>query len=342
MTQVIRSLRDRNPYVDIHVRSAAPARIFEPLRPESVEPCDIDAGLIETDPLTIDRDGSLRRLHAFMARRDAIVAEEVAAVRRLNPRLIVADIPFLAGDVAADAGVPCVGISNFTWDWIYENLFRTDASYASLAPVISDGYAQMSVLLELPFGRTSPAISRKIITPLIAMKSRRTSCDVLAHLGISPDDPRPRVLFGTRGGLSRETLDKVAAESMEFLFLVPHGGAGPLPANVMTFTLSPSLDFSDVSLVVDIMVSKLGYGIVSECIATQTRLVWPKRLGFAEDQIVAVEAPKFLQMVEMTREDYRSGRWEDYLRKAMMMKPSIEMMPTDGAEVCAAFIERFE
>src|SRR5665213_2388772 len=188
MTQVIRSLRDQNPQIQIRVRSAAPARIFEPLAPESVEHCDIDAGLAENDPLTIDREGSLRRLRTFMSRRDAIIAEEIAAVRRIRPRLIVADIPFLAGDVAALTDVPCLGISNFTWDWIYENVFGTDPRYAEMAAAISAGYSKMSALLELPFGKTCPAIRHKVSTPLIAMKSRRTLGDVLAQLGISPRD----------------------------------------------------------------------------------------------------------------------------------------------------------
>src|SRR4051812_32169909 len=114
MTQVIRELNSLAPDIRVHIRSAAPARVFEPLPPDWVETCDIDAGLIEKDPFTINREASLTRLTAFMARRDSIVADEVAVVRRIKPTLIVADIPFLACDVAVKVGVPCMGISNFT------------------------------------------------------------------------------------------------------------------------------------------------------------------------------------------------------------------------------------
>ena len=158
-TQVIREFARLRPDATIRIRSAAPARIFKPLPPEWVEPSEMDAGLIEMDAVTIDRENSLRNLLAFMARRSDILAAEVAAIRRLGASLIVADIPFLAGDVAAETGVPCIGISNFTWDWIYENLFAGDHRYEAVAGSIVEqlredvGVAATAVWAHLPVHR---------------------------------------------------------------------------------------------------------------------------------------------------------------------------------------------
>ena len=85
--------------------------------------------MAEDDALTINPEQSLRELEALVARREAVVAEEVAAVRSVGPALIVSDVPFLAGDVAEAAGVPCVAVSNFSWDWIYEPLFAGDRGW---------------------------------------------------------------------------------------------------------------------------------------------------------------------------------------------------------------------
>jgi predicted glycosyltransferase len=43
--------------------------------------------------------------------------------------------------------------------------------------------------------------------------------------------------------------------------------------------LGSSLDFSDLLVVSDVVVSKLGCGTIAECIAAGTRLVWPPRRG---------------------------------------------------------------
>ena len=340
MTQVIRAMRALAPEADIHVRSAAPARIFEPLAPDCIEPCDIDAGLLEIDPLTIDRPRSIAHLQAFMARRASILADEVAAIGRLRPSLIVADIPFLAGDAAAKTGIPCIGISNFTWDWIYENLFVGDSRYAALAGGIAESYCRFGALLELPLVRTCPAIAEKVSMPLIAMQSHRDPAGILAQLGISPRDKRPRVLFGTRGGLSPATVGAIAADAPEFFFLIPGEPLELPPDNVICVRLDPELDFSDVLRVCDVVVSKLGYGIVSECIATQTRMVWPPREGFVEDAIVEKEVPPFVPMTTMLREDYYAGRWASYLRRAMELPVPARRMPVDGAEACAKWLLR--
>src|SRR5438874_914229 len=118
VAQVIRALAERAPDVEAHVRTAAPRHIFEPAVLAGFAPSDLDAGMVEDGPLRIDAQGTLRRLEDLLGRREHILADELAAVRAIGPRLIVADVPFLAGDVAAAAGVPCLAVSNFTWDWI--------------------------------------------------------------------------------------------------------------------------------------------------------------------------------------------------------------------------------
>ncbi|HET6250192.1 MAG TPA: hypothetical protein VFE47_21050 [Tepidisphaeraceae bacterium] len=338
MTQVIRELIRSRPDVQIHIRSAAPPRVFEPLPRGWVSTCEIDSGLAETDPFTIDRAASLQRLSAFMARRGKIAADEAAIVRQFKPDLIVADIPFLAGDVAAAAGVRCVGISNFTWDWIYENLLGDDARYTPMGRAIADSYAKMFCLLELPFGQTCREIPTKIAVPLIALQSRREPGAILAQIGIAPDDGRPRVLIGTRGALAPEILANAAGDAKEFLFLCPHESTETVPANGVSIPLGRDLDFSDVLRISDVVVSKLGYGMISECICGQTRLVWPPRDGFIEDQIVAAEAPKFVPMLPMPMADYRGGNWGTFLRQAMKLPASSQIIATNGACLCAGTI----
>ena len=339
MAQVARALAARSAGSSIHIRTAAPAHIFEPLPGINVDHSNIDCGLIEKDALTIDREASLTRLVGFMRGRDAIIGHELTVVRAIEPALIVADIPFLAGDVATAAGAACVGISNFTWDWIYENLFGDDPRYADLAPAIVAGYAKMNALLELPFGQTCPAIGHKIPTPLIAAHSVRDKQQILCGLGLA-DDVRPRVLLGMRGGLPPDTLIAGVQDAPAFLFLCPHAPATGLPDNARGIIIGPDLDFSDAVAISDVVISKLGYGIVSDCIAAQARLLWPPREGFAEDQVMAARAPRSLRMLPIPRDDFRHGRWGSYLREAMQLAAVLDLPRTDGAGVCADFLMR--
>src|SRR5436305_14916300 len=110
--EVVRAVLARSPDAAVTVRTSASPRLFQPLPPSFVERSEIDAGMAERDPLTIDAEGTLARLVKLCGNADRLVAEEIDAVRRLRPDVILADVPFLAGEVAAAANVPCYAISN--------------------------------------------------------------------------------------------------------------------------------------------------------------------------------------------------------------------------------------
>ena len=281
VTQVIGAMGRVAPDVEVFVRTSAPATIFEPLPPGHIEPSAIDAGMTERDPLTIDGPGTLRRLSDLLARRDAILTDELSAVRRLAPALIVADIPFIAGDVAASAGLPCVGMSNFTWDWICDPLLNRDPLYPEVRAQMAAGYAKMRSILQLPFGGVSEAFRERIAVPLVAGRSTRDPYAVRGQLGIPSRDDRRIALVALRGGVPDDALRAAAAAdaSPDWLFLTTQPVRSQLPGNVRTVAVGHDLDFSDLVAISDVVLSKLGYGIVSDCIAAGKALLWPRRHG---------------------------------------------------------------
>jgi L-arabinokinase len=364
--QVIAALRALAPDVDVRVRTTAAARMFDGVLPAAnVSPCDVDAGAAERSPLEVDAAGTLDRIAATLARRDAVVAAELPVLRELRPGLIVSDIPFLAGDVAAAADIPCVGLSNFTWDWIAERYVEAEAASPACAGrpdrrrvlgAMSDSYAKMQAVLRLPLGGVSAAFRQVIDVPLVANHARRGRDEVLRALAIDPADGRPRVLFGIRGAIPTETLAAAAREAPDLLFLCPTNEPGDVPPGVLPVPLgrpmastgrtagggSPAaavtLDFSDALQACDAVVGKMGYGLVAECIVSGVALVWPRRAGFREDEVTERDGPRVMRMRELPAADFRAGRWAEHLRAAVALPGPPEVMRADGAEVCAAWI----
>ena len=117
--EVIRALQRLRPEWRIVVRTRAPRHML----PEGIQysESEFEPVVIEREAgVVIDAEATLAELRGFLGRQDEVLAREVAFVREQNAELIVADIPAIAGDIAYETGVPCVGISNFTWDWIFE------------------------------------------------------------------------------------------------------------------------------------------------------------------------------------------------------------------------------
>lgn len=337
MTQVIGEILSRWPDLKIVVRTAAPPAVFQPLSASMIQPSEIDCGMVEADPLTIDANRTLAKLLDFMKQREAILSAEGDFVRSARPQLIVSDIPFLAGDVAERTKIRCIGISNFSWDWIYDELFRGSSTYEPIGAQICAAYQGFDHLLELPFGRIGPKLPIQHV-PLIAPRRRHDASEILSRLGISTDDNRPRVLFGTRGGVSPQVLRAAAEELPDMLLVFPHVLPQDMPGNTIGAELSPSLDFSDLLAISDVVVSKLGYGIVSECVASRVRLVYPRRTGFAEDRITESQMQAYVPIQQIARAEYLAGRWAQSIRQVLEKPMPTAAIDANGAQVCAEHI----
>ena len=73
----------------------------------------------------------------------------------------------------------------------------------------------------------------------------------------------------------------------------------------------PGLKYEDLVAAADVVVSKPGYGIVSECVANGTALLYTSRGRFAEYDVMVAEMPRMLRCRHISREDLLAGEWRD-------------------------------
>jgi L-arabinokinase len=330
---LLRALVGIAPDVRVVVRTAAPAGLFAGIPNVSVSaPAEsFDPGVVERDALTVDPEASLRRLAETLGRKDRIVAAEAEFLREVRARLVVADVPFLVGDAAEAAGVACVAAGNFTWDWIYAGFGLANAR--PLIEAVRASYGRMRRLYQLPLGHEVTSFAEVVPVPLLAERSVADRPQTLARLGVEENDRRMRVLVAMRGGVAAETLRAAASESPEVLFFANQVVA-EAPANLRGLGAMAGA-FTDVLAACDAVLSKLGYGIVSDCMANGVGLLYPPRTGFREDEVATRVAPEFMRMWGMGPEDFRAGRWKAGLKALGEQPEPVKAMRTDGAEVIA-------
>lgn len=149
------------------------------------------------------------------------------------------------------------------------------------------------------------------------------------------------MLIALRGGVSEAILRAAAANAGDYLFLLPGGQriAADAPQNLHPIPPDAPVTFADLLAASDIVLSKLGYGIVSDCIAAGKRLLWPRRTGFREDDVVEREGQVSLRLRELPAPEFSAGRWR--LRIAQMMdatEPSARIALTGAADVAALIL----
>jgi hypothetical protein len=307
------------------VRTSAPAWLFAGIEGVDVQHKEVDPGMAQIDSLRIDEAETARRVAAFHANFDRRVSEEASLLQRLRPSVVVGDVPPLAFAAAARAGIRSVAVANFTWDWIYGIYPAIDRQSPQAIPTMREAYASATLALRLPLhGGFEPMRAATHDIPFIARRSTRDRRDLRRLLGIT--DARP-VVLASFGGYGISLPYEALAREMPFTVINPD--AIDLRA--------VGVRYQDLVAAADVVVSKPGYGIVSECIANDAALLYTSRGRFAEYDVFVREMPAVLRCRPLSQQDLLAGRWSDAV-EAVLSQPTVERPRIDGADVAAQLI----
>jgi len=86
---------------------------------------------------------------------------------------------------------------------------------------------------------------------------------------------------------------------------------------------------------VDVVLTKPGYGIIAECAANDTALVYASRGDFAEYAVLVEAMPRRLRCAYIEQRDLFAGRWAPVVRQVLDQPPPTARPATNGAQVVA-------
>ncbi|HSC26980.1 MAG TPA: hypothetical protein VLD67_06875 [Vicinamibacterales bacterium] len=343
--EIINALAEVDPGLAIVVRTAAPRWLLDATArpPITLLPGECDTGVVQVDSLRLDARTTIDRAAAFHRTLDRRTGEEAAVLHRFDARLVVGDVPPLACAAAAAAGIPSVVISNFTWDWIYEGYGEYLTGTPDLVPALRHAYSLASAGWRLPLHGGFTSVRPVLDLPFVARHASHGRAEVRRRLRLPAD--RPLVLFSF-GGYGLHGLDFGRLDCLDEygVVLVPHDHEEPsaLPAGVERVATSglyaAGLRYEDLVAAVDVVVSKPGYGIISECLANGPALLYTSRGRFAEYDVLTAAMPRFLRSAFIDQDALFAGRWRKRLDALLALPAPPEHPRTDGARVIAGMI----
>lgn len=335
--EVLRALRELEPETPLAVVSAAPEWLFRkaipgPLAFRSLE-CDV--GLVQRDALVIDESATAARWQAFASGWNLRVDSEARWLRASKARVVLGDIPPLAFEAARRAGLPSVALGNFSWDWVYRRLAPREPCLAAAADACAQAYSTCGLLLRLPFAGDLSAFPRVEDVPLVARRPAVSRAGARRRLGLG--DGRPLVLLSF-GGIGLPGFDSAVLDALVGYRFVTVGPAatssGSLCVVAPTALDAAGLGYQDLVGAADVVVTKPGYGIVSDAIGARTRLVYTDRGDFPEYPIMVREMARYLPCAYVSNADLLAGRLEGPLRE-VLAAPEV-LAPDLGGAVHAA------
>jgi L-arabinokinase len=322
--ELINALIDRQPGLRIVARTQAAAWLFKRTAHPSLElsPVETDTGVVQIDSLRLDAVETIHRAREFMAFFDQRVDAEVKFLRAHDVSVVIADLPPLGIAAAHAAGLPAIAYGNFTWDWIYAGYGGGD----TVARAIGDVYAHTMLALRLPMWGGFETMKHVRDIPFAARHSNQEPDDTRRALGIPLGE---QVVLTSFGGYGVEGASKPAIPGYHVLW------PGDIDENAM---YEKGYRYQDLVRAVDVVVTKPGYGIISECIANDTALLYTSRGDFREYPVLVREMPKYLRCEYLEQEDLFSGNWKPALDR-VLAQPSPPVKPaTNGAQIAAELV----
>ncbi len=302
-------------------------------------PCD--TGIVQIDSLHLDARETIAHADAFYRHLSAHVERERAYLREHDARLVVADAPPLACAAARAAGVPAVVLSNFTWDWIYEGYAEELHSAPDLIPRIQDAYRGASEAWRLPLHGGFETFDRIVDVPFIARHAAHDRATVRERLQLPMDRRLALPSFGSYGV---RDFDPHRLDCLDEWIVIITGRGEPraLPPGACFLDERRIYDagfrYEDVVAAVDAVVTKPGFGIVAECLANRTAMLYTSRGHFVEYDVMVPQMPRFLRCEFVPQAEMLAGRWREPLERLMRQPEPPDHPATNGAEIVAGMI----
>ena len=336
-TQILKALP---PELPLTIKTTAPERLFReelPGRDFEYVAAEYDCGCLQSDSVSVLRRETLTRYAEIVQANQERLPDEIAFLKQQGVRCVVSDIPSFPLFAAREAGIPGVAVANFTWHDIYSEYVETPADAALLAQMASE-YASATLGFVTPLNLPSTATLFPCVeyVPLVARRGQAIRDILTAALDL-PAEKHLALLYLGGWGLD---IDWAALEKLtDWVFLLDRPLHQPI-ANARVF--DPGIvRYADVAASVDAVVSKAGYGTVTECIANAVPLIYLPRYNFAEHEALVLGMKQWGGGIEISESAFHAGDWQDELHSALDSQPNPNAFAVNGAEIIAQKLQEF-
>lgn len=301
-----------------------------------VSEANLDFGVRHDEGLTVNLVRTKTDLIDLLSNRNTILDTEIDFLRANQIDLIICDVPFLACEAAAYAGIPVFAISNFDWFYIYVTLYRTDRSMRTILNKIYGLYNIVDRSYRLPFSSNMSicGFPNAAKLGLLARKKDRY-LDIRDKCGIDKKTPLILVSSGGEEGLRMkiEELCKV------YNGLIVSPDSSIVASNHIY--ISKEDDFIDYVKAADILVTKPGYSSFAEAAQFGKPIIYQSRPDYPEDGVLVMGLDKYPVKYELI--SGTKAEWKRLIKQAI--KPRDQRIPSmyrnRNAEIAAKIIEDY-
>jgi L-arabinokinase len=330
--QVIRALLSERRDLRVQVRTTAPEWLFfNSPAPIAYSRQTLDVGMIQRDSLKMEIAETLDACRKIHERAAEIIDCELAFIAANGVRLIVGDTPPLCFEIAAQAGIPAVSITNFTWDVIYRAYAEEHRGFAPLIEEMTAFYGRAALALTLPYPCDTSMFARCQPIPWVARRSTLTKEDARKKFQL-PESAT--IILLSFGGLGLRRLPWAKLIQQKEFFFVSTGEARQTGGNLRILP-DAQAGYEDLVRACDAIVSKPGYGIVADVLAHRVPLLYTDRGKFPEYPFLVRALNDCATCAYLSQDELLSGDLAPHLARLLNQVPHWPEIDLTGARRAA-------
>jgi len=229
--------------------------------------------------VTVDYERTKNMLDQWSSSWDDYIQTEKMFCETHNVGLIISDITPQSFIIANELGIPSIAISNFTWYYIFHNLF------GDIPPTerIKEAYRCADIALALPFNEQMDIFRNKKEIGLVSREITVDRCDMRRRFGILDTELLVYVGVGKSFDSSfLRSMKPIEATNVKILA----SSTTELPFDTVVRIPTNQTETQNYIALCDLVVSKTGYGTVSEAVRARIPMLLLKRDGFKEDELI--------------------------------------------------------
>ncbi|HYK89173.1 MAG TPA: hypothetical protein VE398_10405 [Acidobacteriota bacterium] len=313
-TDIIRALNQLYPELGILIVSDLPISFFENRLGEGpylVRSGSFDVGMVQLDSIRVDVRETLVKVLRLYDRRNELVKQETEFLRSNAVGLVVVDIPGMPLESAEILGIPGIAVGNFSWDWIYSAFIPGDPRWSAVVRYFKEAYSRSNLLLRLPFSAEMGAFPHIEDIPLVASPGRSRRQEIAALTGADPGKKWILLSF-TSLDWDEAAIDKVERlNQYEFFTVLPLEWRRSHIRSVDR----DRVRFPDIVASMDGVITKPGFGILSDCLVNGKPVIYVDRSDFSEYEVLEAAIRKYFKHCHIPVRKLYQGDVEEAIEK---------------------------
>lgn len=327
-------------FVDNQLLGGLPAEIARKLE---VRPQSYDRVIVQRDSVTADWEESEKAAERLAEEWEARIAEEAKWLRELSPGIVLSDTAAIPVEAAGRAGLPSFAVGNFTWDWIFETMGGEGSAWRRLAELYRKAYGHALGWFRLPFHPEGqiPPIRNVLPIGLLARPGVSRRFELARATGAAPEKPWVLLAFASLGWDAAARRRAAAENDAEFFAMSPMKW-GSRTGKRFHLLAQDAMPFADLVASCDAVVTKPGYGILSDCLANRKPMAYAERPGFREAPVLERGIEEYMAGVKVSYDRFYAGDFAPELAEALAMpwRPR-RVMEGGGLERLTDLVWRF-